>query len=1103
MSDLAPAVGAVSPASVRHVLPELDSQEDFLSAPPLAQTNRLVTLAAAEPVSQSPHAKPKFQPRPLPIPGQKAPRTLLTRQQEPTKSGKQATAKEKVLDSPPKLLASLHSGFAYQHSTQHESPIQQPIGSKPPSPEFRGGSSRTTRQGGKVRFGSEDLGPGWVAKAMAGGATNENSNSSTPEGHSPLGRSPSTNNTASGPKRFRLRSATASRDRERDRIVKVSHVGGKVITTISQRTVQPSASQAEADASVITTVLGRKHKTYVTIPQSSANAQSKTGKLPSPSSPDAKSPKSRSSTAPSLTWMQLRYIFFIVTVLQVGVCCGIVWYLGYRSAKETGRVLADQARAAITDHVEDVVNSYAGQILQSADALALLTTMRLPQWTMLGGLNDSARANFSIVSTPGFLADLSYILSTYPHLPLVALSSPTIHLAVRRNDTLGQHRYQIMDPAMPALMNRPNDPPNTLYEFNFDRASYYSTRQNQDEANNPRLGQSVAWFQPLADFALNDKALDMLGPVVASSLYYPATRTFVKSAVAAGTSALLWAGPVVLSASGFGHLGVAAVKPIHDSLGDYLYPPEPASGAFSLEAFTLFYLDYIRDKILVGVKKDLGESGCLFLVEGNGLLVATTLDGYTTEFQNRTQLLTTRDTFIWSMMDVLDAQLFFDPTVNPRNDTRTRQQEDWIVWEEYLRLHPNASPASLPSRPYRFDSGEPVTLDGYEGGAEVNDAHFIVGNTDWHVNARTLRLPGLDWVLIVVTQDNDFDGGLNSTKVTVGWFTALVGVLSVAASLLIAHCISRPLMRLVAFMDSVSSKLHHSRPSSSADPHHENVDQTSEELSQMCAEWKEVMMTLGGSKTGEKDAEKPSSAASSLSAEATPHDESGSSDFTDDTEEDYDTGQGGYDAGVNLSGSNIASSRFLNLSRRNSGSTMQGMLDQTIKALTPPPTGQGSTGKDGSTPAATGEPSMHAVNLTTPTIKASSPTSAPTSPTRGTLHPNEKKKKLTVRERTMRFWKNHTPACVREFPMRETQLLQHTFGSMLESLRNNHQKLQTANESKRRFIRYIFHGMFHHLTDLWCIDVFSFLTFSLVSWCCLAVQRFAYLSMRLSWAWNS
>jgi hypothetical protein len=52
-----------------------------------------------------------------------------------------------------------------------------------------------------------------------------------------------------------------------------------------------------------------------------------------------------------------------------------------------------------------------------------------------------------------------------------------------------------------------------------------------------------------------------------------------------------------------------------------------------------------------------------------------------------------------------------------------------------------------------------------------------------------------------------------------------------------------------------------------------------------------------------------------------------------------------------------------------------------------------------------------------------------------------------------RFWLRHLPSV----PLHETQLLHSTFGGMLTGLQSNHQMLQTANESKRRFIRYIFH----------------------------------------------
>jgi hypothetical protein len=70
-------------------------------------------------------------------------------------------------------------------------------------------------------------------------------------------------------------------------------------------------------------------------------------------------------------------------------------------------------------------------------------------------------------------------------------------------------------------------------------------------------------------------------------------------------------------------------------------------------------------------------------------------------------------------------------------------------------------------------------------------------------------------------------------------------------------------------------------------------------------------------------------------------------------------------------------------------------------------------------------------------------------------------KPRSVWSRVQSFFRRHTPRWVYEFPMLETQLLTNSFGTMLEALYVNHLNLQTANESKKRFIRYIFHEVRH------------------------------------------
>jgi signal transduction histidine kinase/CheY-like chemotaxis protein len=1021
---------AASPTSTRRI----HLKEDDPSIPVFdvdavgSMPSMLVSLASASRLqTDSPPTAVKFQPRPLPKPGE---RTLLTRNSEMPGLGTAQSLTQlqkghpKDMRSPPKLLASLNSGFAYQHSTLNDSPMT--LGSKTPSPDMAkrgtGGAAGPSSRGRQhVRFGSED-GSMWQQQGPL--IADPESNTSLTEGERAAA--------ARTPKRLKARKARVGG--EKGEVLSVAHVGGKTITTIAQRTVKPASGQPSEAAQAeptITTVLGKKKFPRALPWQAQSGARPSSGafkhaSIPTTTPSGKSSPPKSSSPSPSddpsrpvLTWMQLRYFFLLVTIVQVGVCCGIVWYLGYKNSVETSRNLANKTREAITLHVEDAIGNYVNSLLQAATGLATMTRTRFPEWTKIGGLNSTAAANYSLLSQPGALTDLSYQLSAYLEIPLLGISAVNhCHLSARRNDSVpGSHFYQLADPGISVITG--DSTPLKLFDFRFSRSEWYDSHARTDASNNPRLKNRVAFFEPLSDFEPGQPHLNMLGEVHEEFEGYNNTdRPWFRKAKEQGDSGLLWSSPVRLIAFQEQHLAMFAMKPVYDNSGELSFPPTLSSGKLSYLTFAAFYFDFVRDSILLGLAKELGESGCVFLVEGNGLLVATNLPGYDDESSSRTQLLTSEDEFIWHMMDVLrESELWQFADSDPTSNSRTLAQEGWVASSQYRLLHPGGGERNTTQRAV-FSSSELMSMKEYPGAIWVDNAHFVIGRTDWHVNARTLKLPGLDWIVIVVTKDNDFDGGLASTKVTTGWFTALVAVASALVSLALAHCISRPLMRLVGFMESVSVKLHRRKGGEQkTGAEHENA--TSEELSQMCHDWKSAMASIGGSSA--RPSQKSSPLSPSRSGSTSEEESSGESDSVFSDAED--------EGGLITTG-------------RGSISKTTGLLDATMKALTPPP--------------ADSAVEMQAVQkdaLTGAGAARKSPLSTDQSPS-GKLIPRSSSKSrwLDCLSSASRL-----PVCMSEFPMRETQLLQHTFGSMLESLRTNHQQLQTANESKRRFIRYIFH----------------------------------------------
>ena len=787
------------------------------------------------------------------------------------------------------------------------------------------------------------------------------------------------------------------------------------------RTPHPSLSQISADADQTGATVATTGTMSQKAMQLSRNAALAKAEAASAAvAANSGNPKDASSPRPDLaplplapTRIRLRYLFFVFTLLQVVLCCGIVWWLGYRTSLETVRVLSSQIRQTQLNHVADDITRYASQVLVSADQVATSMALKLPELASVGGLDPAAAANVSVLHTPGLLGLLSYQLSSFNQIPMYGISSANgIFLSARHTSVPDRHTYQLQDPALSALRNASTV--NTVYEFVFNRRAWYSNGSGHtDPFNDDSVRTHASYFQALPDFTgtqSREELLDMLGePYQVLDRFNNSHQPFFQRAQQLDQATLGWSPAFVLQFEPVGKIAVAAIKPVMDTQGDPATGRLP-SGNFSFVAFAAFYLDYLRESILDPLVSNLGAHGCVFVLESNGRLVASTRSGLDILDEDHPQvnlLLPSSDEFVSDMINTVRGSPLLGINRDTLDGPLLWAQDDWAAASMAVRTGGTAPDPDLPwplptaASRHTYSSSDRVSQSLLPG-ITLGDRAFRSSGADWHLSAKSLNIPGLDWVVIVCTRDSDFDGGLAANIITTIWFTVLVAVVAVAVSLLLAHCVSRPLSKLVAFMEIVAVKMQGRAAvgikGGAVGAAHEA--ETNAELSEMCRQWKTTMESLRGSSSGSSRRRGASKASSGL-ASGSPNSDSDLSPS---------------DADEDASGA----IRMNRLVRRHSDSFMR--PDDADRAL-----------ENAADALAAGAPGGSGVKFRVPSRR--------TRPRKG----------LCAR------LKRHLPSWVRQFPMRETQLLQSSFGTMLQSLHKNHVQLQTANESKRRFIRYIFH----------------------------------------------
>ena len=757
-----------------------------------------------------------------------------------------------------------------------------------------------------------------------------------------------------------------------------------------------------------------------------------------------------------MTCLKFHWLFLILTVIQVTICCVVVWYLGDENARSIVNVLSRQIRSEILTKVQYDIIKLLVDCITSADQM-YSTIIEQPNLANIL-LHETCVSPFNT----SFLFPSAVLLARYATIPQLGYLTPRgVAILGRRPDMMAGYLrsnstktvacaydndgsdgcFFEREPLFSALVADPDENREFGIQENIDPARY---------GTNPQMGGAqyfVNWpfnlkeYRRLKNMTTSDDL--MWNPYHAESDFHPFQDGPTTSAVLREYSDLkydealrlglplprnsttilepptvqtgdlrnrtTYIDAVVLN----GHLGwsrtflglnnqvaIGAVKAYMD--------PNVSDGVGFVVYSTLYY-NSISSVILDNLKSNFRDPDTnatpnteVLIFERSGLLVATTLSDLDSASQLivRTNIFTSNHPFISSMRDELVSSGLI------RSDN--------------------------PSVPRMVNITETSSMASREYNNLLIDESFHAYGSRWHMRAGAIpTVVGVEWIVVVATLNSDFDAGFSENSKNTGYFSALVGVVSIIVTLIVVQMLTRPLMKLVDFMQDISWRLVESKD----DSQKQNAD-----LNELRTIWHKSMQKpeLMKGNVDEELAELRRRRRRAMKRQKgrtmTRVGASGASGTSPDTNTSSRNGP--------FSTSDSPQSRS-----RHSGSSDEASSNETTNGNHSDSSYHSSDHEHGSNR----HPGSHS-NGTSGQSHTMQDIDEE-SDTRRWYHVWYRRVRRLLCARLPR----RLNRCLPTVSFRETQLLHRTFGAMLTGLQSSHEMLQTANESKRRFIRYIFH----------------------------------------------
>lgn len=537
-------------------------------------------------------------------------------------------------------------------------------------------------------------------------------------------------------------------------------------------------------------------------------------------------------------------IFVLTCILQVSVACIVVWVINYLQALNLTSTLSNELRTDILIRTHTVVQSQLALPIRAIHQAQEMTELALGDKLYATGEDATA-----LLQSDGFLAALSFVLALCPLLPGVGFATSGGLLVSAFNS---YHNYRVPNNVVYAVSDGSTWNATTMGDDNStmldvpsaDVLFYHYLRPNGDRGFWPRSStqgetsgvgdglRSTDQSTSITDMGISEHKNDdgtsaMLQPdftftqsasSIMNALQHPPFRrldSYTPRESRWFSGALALGGAVGYTRTANPSLQqdivtISAVKasfPNHTRGSNETASPSPSLDP-SQPAAVFFATQYVSTLSDYLSRFDYGESGFVCVVERNGLVIAAShplhggvrveMDGgknnatnHDTEWrQKRTWIHATTDPFLQAIVQPLLAANLVELTFNVSSGVTPtdavaptiRRELDNEIDPPY-NGHGPCSQAPVNSGLRCMVSDYPVDIDG----------------SSYRMQAAPVSVPGVSWSIVVLTRESDFSAGLVNT--TLLSFAVLVA--SVILTLFLTHFITKPIIRIQRFMDTV------------------------------------------------------------------------------------------------------------------------------------------------------------------------------------------------------------------------------------------------------------------------------------------------------------
>ena len=444
--------------------------------------------------------------------------------------------------------------------------------------------------------------------------------------------------------------------------------------------------------------------------------------------------------------LSFRFTLVLLCIVQVVVSVGIVWYLGYRNSTQLIGTLSDQLRQTALVEITGQMHDQLARPMRAVNQLEY--SMRRNQPHFGGGS--------TILNVTGLFADLSFIIFNFPQISGAGCSAPN-------NAFIGAINISayLSAGASPDTTNGVTSGFAYSYQDVGQTFATYTLPPNSSTSQaqaDPNL--------PLPDYNETNTIADLGALWYIVSPFAPSTRPqFLAAIHSPQPGDFVWSPVYQLAKANTSR--PQQTQSVIAAAKAYITP----AGQVGFVCFASIFLSRMGD-LLRSLSIAYGPSGFALVLDANGVALACSDNSIMTYTSSNL----TQPIFAFSdvRLQAISAPLLANGIL-PAPNNRTSPTSDFVFGGVFFQNDP-AFPAVAIS----------------------------ISGSDYHLQATRLNTTGLDWVIVVVTKDTDFDGDLASHELVVGLLSMMVLILAIVVMVAVTQCLNRPLTLVVRYMSQVA-----------------------------------------------------------------------------------------------------------------------------------------------------------------------------------------------------------------------------------------------------------------------------------------------------------